>query len=347
MPVALFRADASASMGVGHAMRTLALAQAWTAQGGRAVYAMACGISGFGEKVTATGAEFVKIGAEPGSERDAALTVSLAQSVGADWLAVDGYQFGAAYHQAVSGGGWRMLALDDEGRAGRYDADIVLNQNLHASESLYTNKATRTRLLLGPQYALIARDFFKWRRQGRANPPIARRILVTMGGGDLSDVTRKVVEALRMTSIEGMEARVAIGGANPHYDSVMEAALRGGPPIRVETDIRDMGEAMSWADVAVTAGGSSIYELFFLGTPFIMITTADNQKPVEAAVARFGAGSCLGWHEGVSPERISEELKTLAFSQTARGMQVERMSGLVDGLGAVRVAQAMAEALCG
>jgi spore coat polysaccharide biosynthesis predicted glycosyltransferase SpsG len=305
---------------------------------------MACGVPGFTEKITAAGAEFAKIGAEPGGAHDVELTVALASSVKADWLVVDGYQFGAAYHQAVNVGGWRMLALDDEGRAGRYEADIVLNQNLHASESLYANRSARTRLLLGPEYALIQRSFFKWRGLGRGNPPIARRVLVTMGGGDLGNITRKAVEALLMTNIEGMEARVALGGANPNYDSVMEAALRGGPSIRVETDIRDMGEAMAWADIAVTAGGSSIYELFFLGTPFIMITTAENQKPVERAISRLGAGLCLGWHEDVSPERISGELKTVAFSQTARGTLIKRMSELVDGLGAARVAQAMAEA---
>ena len=345
MPVALFRADASASMGVGHAMRTLALAQAWVEQGGRAVYAMACGVPGFGGKVAAAGAEFAEIDATPGGANDMELTVALARSVRADWLVVDGYQFGSAYHQTVGCGGWRMLALDDEGRVGRYDSDIVLNQNLHASESLYTNRAGRTRLLLGPEYALIQRDFFKWRGRGGGNQPIARRILVTMGGGDLSNVTRKAVEALLMTNIERMEARVVIGGANPNYDSVMEAALRGGSSIRVETDIRDMGEAMAWADIAVTAGGSSIYELAFLGTPFIMITTADNQKPVERAITRFGAGLCLGWHEDVSPERISDEIRVAAFSQTARGKLIERMSELVDGLGAVRVTRAMAEVL--
>jgi spore coat polysaccharide biosynthesis predicted glycosyltransferase SpsG len=238
-----------------------------------------------------------------------------------------------------------MMAVDDEGRAGRYEADIVLNQNFHASESLYANRAERTRLLLGPEYALIQRDFLKWRGRVRENTPTARRILVTMGGGDLSNVTRKAVEALCLTSIERMEARIVIGGANPNYESVMEAAVRGGPSLRVETNIGDMAEAMAWADIAVTAGGSSLFELAFLKTPFIMITTADNQKPVERAITRLGAGSCLGWHDGVSPERIAEEMQTVAFSQSARGMMMERMSELVDGQGAMRVAQAMAEAL--
>jgi spore coat polysaccharide biosynthesis predicted glycosyltransferase SpsG len=306
---------------------------------------MACGVPGFEEKITAAGAEFVQIDAEPGGEHDVELTVALARSVKAGWLAVDGYQFGAAYHQKVSGGGWRMLALDDEGRAGRYEADIVLNQNLHASENLYANRATRTRLLLGPQYALIQRGFFKWRVAGRAIAPVARRILVTMGGGDSGNVTRKVVQALLVANIEGMEARVIIGGANPNYESVMETAVRGGLSIRVETDIRDMGEAMAWADIAVTAGGSSIYEILFLGTPFIMLTTADNQKPVELAITRLGSGLCLGWSDDASPEKISEAIKTTAISQTARETLIKRMSGLVDGLGASRVAQAMEEAL--
>jgi spore coat polysaccharide biosynthesis predicted glycosyltransferase SpsG len=305
---------------------------------------MACGVPGFEGKISAAGGEFAGIDSEPGGAHDAELTGALARSAGADWLIVDGYQFGAAYRQAVNGGGWRTLVVDDEGLAGRYEEDIVLNQNFHASESLYANRGERTRLLLGAQYALIQRDFFRWRGGGRENPPIARRILVTMGGGDLNNVTLKVVEALCLVSIGQMEARVAIGGANPHYDSVLEAAGRGGPSIRVQTDIGDMGEAMVWADIAVTAGGSSIYELAFLGTPFIMITTAENQKPVQRAITRLGAGLCLGWHDGLSPERIAGQIETAAFSQSARGSLVERMSELVDGHGAARVTQAMQEA---
>lgn len=343
MPVALFRADASASMGVGHSMRTLALAQAWVAQGGGAVFAMAHSVPGFAEKIKVSGAGFVEIDAEPGSTHDAELTAGLARSAGADWLAVDGYQFGAAYHKAVSGGRWRALVVDDEGQAGRYEADIVLNQNFHASESLYANRAGGARLLLGPGYALIQRDFFKWRSISRENPPVARRILVTMGGGDLNNVTRKVVEALGLMGVGRMEARVAIGGANPNYDSVMEAARRVGPSIRVERDIGDMGEAMSWADIAVTAGGSSIYELAFLGTPFIMITTAGNQKPVEYALMRLGAGPCLGWHNGLQAEGIAEAMEALAVSQPSREMMARRMGELVDGQGAGRAARAMME----
>lgn len=345
MSVAVFRADASSRIGVGHAMRTLALAQEWIAQGGRAVYALARSVPGLAEKITAAGAELANIDAEPGSAHDAELTAALASSAGTHWLVVDGYQFDAAYRKTAGKGGWRMLTVDDEGLAGRYETDIVLNQNFHASETLYANRTERTQLLLGPEYALIQRDFFKWRVRGRENPSIARRILVTMGGGDLNNVTRKAVEAICLANIEEMEARVVIGGANPNYESVMESASRGGPFIRVETDIGDMAEAMAWADIAVTAGGSSLFELAFLRTPFIMITTADNQKPVERAVTRLGAGVCLGWHDGVSPEKIAERMEELAFSQSARGMLMERMSELVDGEGSARVVGAMAEAI--
>ncbi|MBF0292982.1 MAG: UDP-2,4-diacetamido-2,4,6-trideoxy-beta-L-altropyranose hydrolase [Nitrospinae bacterium] len=341
MPVAIFRADASASMGVGHAMRTLALAQAWIAQGGVAIYAMVCGVSGFAEKIKASGSQMDGINAEPGSMRDAELTAGLARSAGADWLVVDGYQFGAAYHKAVNSGGWRELIVDDEGLAGSYEADMVLNQNFHASESLYVNRGGGTRLLLGPEYALIQRDFFKWRELSRTSPPVARRILVTMGGGDLNNVTRKVVEALGLMSAGLTEARVVIGGANPNYDSVTEAARSAGPSIRVETDIVEMGEAMTWADIAITAGGSSIYELAFLGTPFIMITTADNQKPVEQALIRLGASPCLGWHDGLSPEKIARALEGFAVSQSSRLAMAGRMASLVDGQGSVRVVRTM------
>ena len=46
-----------------------------------------------------------------------------------------------------------------------------------------------------------------------------------------------------------------------------------------------MPELMAWADVGVSAGGLTSWELAFMGLPGIVIVTAANQTGVAAALA--------------------------------------------------------------
>ena len=62
----------------------------------------------------------------------------------ADWIVVDGYQFDSAYQKALRAAGMKVLFIDDNGEASPYSADLILNQNLHASEAMYRDRASPT-----------------------------------------------------------------------------------------------------------------------------------------------------------------------------------------------------------
>src|SRR5438270_10410528 len=153
----LIRADASVAIGAGHVMRCMALAQAWQGGGGRAVFAAAQIIPAVARKLQEEGFEVVAIGAEIGSKHDAVRTQELARERHAEWVVVDGYQFDSEYQARIKDAGFRLLFLDDVGRRGRYSADIILNQNIHAREEIYADREQHTRCLLGPGFALLRR----------------------------------------------------------------------------------------------------------------------------------------------------------------------------------------------
>ena len=96
---------------------------------------------------------------------------------------LDGYHFRGDYQRAVKQAGQSLLALDDFGHAEHYWADIVLNQDLNAEESLYRNRESYTRLLLGPNYVCLRREFRCCPRPQRQFTGPARKLLVTLGGG--------------------------------------------------------------------------------------------------------------------------------------------------------------------
>jgi UDP-2,4-diacetamido-2,4,6-trideoxy-beta-L-altropyranose hydrolase len=322
-------------------MRCLALAQAWQDAGGRVVFLMAMETPALEARLRSEGMEVIHLPVQPGSTDDAIRTADFAHQVGADWVVVDGYHFGADYQRIIKDSGLRLLFIDDNGHAGHYSADLVLNQNIHAHEGLYPNREPYTRLLLGTRYVLLRREFLKWRGWKREIPEVARKVLVTMGGSDPDNVTLKVVQALQQVDMDGLEATVVVGGSNPHYEELQSAVQDSRFPIRLESNVVDMPELMAWADVAVSAGGSTSWELAFMGVPTLVLILASNQRPIAECLDAVGVAINLGWYADVSPKEMAQVVMQLLKAPRTRAEMSQRGRRLVDGVGSDRVLQAL------
>jgi UDP-2,4-diacetamido-2,4,6-trideoxy-beta-L-altropyranose hydrolase len=336
LPPFLIRADAGIHLGIGHVMRCLALAQAWQEVGGTAQFVLATSTPALEARLACEGMETSHLAAQAGSASDAEQTTALAWQQGAAWLIVDGYHFNAAYQRAIKESGLYLLSIDDYGHAGHYWADLVLNQNIQAAESLYPRREPYTQLLLGTSYALLRREFWPWRDWQREIPVEGRRILVTMGGADRDNVTLRVLEAL--DHLEGMdlEVQVVIGGSNLHRESL--TAYEDAGICQLIQDSSDMPRLMAEADFAVSAAGSTCWELAFMQLPSILVILADNQSSNAIGLDRAGAATSLGWHQGVSPEALAHTLRWLLRNREARATMAGKGRSLVDGTGAHRVA---------
>lgn len=335
----LIRTDASVAIGTGHVMRCLALAQAWQDKGGRVVFVMSDFPEFLRQRLESERIEIQPAKGEPGSERDANSAVELALANESRWIAVDGYHFGADYQRKLKTEGLRVLFLDDNGHADFYAADLVLNQNIHADESLYERRDSSTRLLLGTGYCLLRREFRDWKEWKRAIPGAARRILVSMGGSDACNATEAVIAALRTIPVEELEVIVIVGGANPHLKSIESAAGPAG--YRVVKDSKDMSKLLAWADVAVVAAGSICWEICAMALPAVLIVTASNQIAAAHRLAELQIALKLdSGVEGIAAE-LPALLKKTIDSQSLRQSLSSRATQLVDTEGAARVVEEM------
>lgn len=340
MKPVLVRADADTRQGTGHLMRCLALAGAVRRRGGEVIFLSRCDAPDLADRVTTDGHEIRALETGTGDESDAAASIEALRGIGAEWLVADGYGFGIDYHRAIRQAGFRVLAIDDDVRLPCYDVDAVLNQNLYAPTLTYTT-APGTRLLLGTRWALL-RPEFAAADPAEAVPDVARRVLVTMGGGDPHDVSRLVLEAL-LDADELEEITVLVGAANP-YGAGIEALAKGrtGPAIRVVRDAATVADYMRDSDLAVAAAGSTCWELAALGVPALLIVTADNQVPVARSLDAVGGARDLGWWHALDRNAIRTAVLDLAGDRDERERQARVGRALVDGRGAARVAGMLA-----
>ena len=337
----LIRADASPEIGAGHIMRCLALAQAWQDAGGCCTFVLASHAPALEERLKAEGLEVLHLANRPGSRDDAAQTAALARQVGAAWVVVDGYPFGDDYQHALKAAGLRVLFVDDYGHAGYYAADLVLNQNLSADEKLYRRREPYTQLLLGTRYALLRREFWPWHGWQREIAKVGNKVLVTLGGADSQNATLKVIQALQQVVLDGLEAVVVVGGMNPHLTELRSAIQQSKRNIRLESNVPHMPDWIAWADIAIAAGGSTCWELAFMGLPALILVLADNQQSVATALEAAGAAVNLGRHTALAPADIAQAVSRLAAAQDTRAAIAQRAQELVDGSGAFRIVSQM------
>jgi UDP-2,4-diacetamido-2,4,6-trideoxy-beta-L-altropyranose hydrolase len=330
----LIRADASTAIGIGHAMRCLALAKAWQGTGGQVCYLMAESIPALEERLAREGVTVARTSAAPGTVSDAEQTVAEARRLDAAWVVADGYRFEPDYIRKLKATGLRVLSLDDDGRFDFYAADVVLNQNISANSAMYDRRESCTRLLLGSEYVLLRPEFLAEPRD-REHPAMARKVLVTMGGSDSENVTRKVLLALLQIETN-FEARIVTGSGNPWQDELQVlAAQRAG--FHLERSPANMAPLMRWADIAISGAGGTCWELAYLGLPAIVIALSRDQKEIASGLARNHVAVSLGWHANLSEERISDTLNGLLGDPEQRRAMSGRGRELVDGRGAERV----------
>lgn len=341
----VIRVDADAQIGTGHVMRCLALAQAWQDKGGKVTFISHCESDSLRKRLLNEGMNLIDIENAYPEQCDLECTlVNLSvishQQPANCWLVIDGYHFDAAYQKRIKEAGYKILWIDDYGHAEHYYADLVLNQNISADESFYLHREPYTQLLLGTRYVLLRREFEKWQDWQREVTDIAHKVLVTMGGADSDNLTLKVIQSLKHTDIPSFEAKIVVGPANPHL-TILEREISDCSNLQLIKDASNMPDLMAWADLAVSAGGSTCGEMAFMGLPNIIMIFADNQAAVAAELHNHYVSINLGWHNNINAVDIARALKKLMISDVQRKKMLHSGKNCVDGKGSNRIINSM------
>lgn len=358
-----FRADASLSMGTGHVMRCLTLAEALKNQGAESHFIVrehpghlqeVITSRGFGASCLptvlprplsdkrATGA----CGGKPANDNysrrdwgdDAQQTRAILATLQPDWLVVDHYALDQRWESAVQPY-CRKLAVIDDLADRPHRCDLLLDQNLGRQVQDYAGLVPQhCNVLTGPQYALLRPEFAALRPYSlqRRRDPALKHLLISMGGVDLPNATGLVLQALKPGSLpRDCRISVVMGITAPWLQQVREQASHMAWPTEVLVNTSDLAQCMADSDLAIGAAGSTSWERCCLGLPTLIVVLADNQWPGARALQEARAGDLIG---GVS-EIASQLAPTVqALTHRHRLLRLSAASAAVaDGRGVDRV----------
>jgi UDP-2,4-diacetamido-2,4,6-trideoxy-beta-L-altropyranose hydrolase len=331
--VLLIRADASLEIGTGHVMRCVALGQAWQDGGGAVMIATAELPHLLFPRLSAEAVSLLRVYATPGSPDDARETAAQAHRLKADWVVIDGDRFGSDYLEIVRTGGSRVLLIDDFADRESFPADMIVNPNFGDDGESYRKRGATARLLIGPSYVLLRREF----RLGEATTQTRQngnKILVTLGGSDPENLAPKIADVLAHGS--DLEITVIAG---PGYIKIDELRKLSGKNLKIVFNPPNVAELMKDSDQAIIAAGGTLWELLSMGCAVLSYSRNRVQKRVVQALSHRGVVVDMGETRHFDPAKLVVSVKDLVDSIVTRDCMTALGRKLVDGLGTTRVVE--------
>jgi len=148
-----------------------------------------------------------------------------------------------------------------------------------------------------------------------------------------------VLEALINLLRSEIVIDVVLGRSCPHEEAIF-SLVQGNQNINLYGGLPTLAPLMAKADLAIGGGGTTTWERLCLGLPSLVITLADNQKPIVDILHRRGLLYWLGHSREVTLDLLQHTLKGIIESNLEKDWS-ERCRQIVDGKGTQRIATLM------
>ena len=337
----LVRADGNARIGAGHLMRCMTIMEEVKKMVGDREILFVCADEDSARTAKDRGFRAVTLESDyRDPEGELPCWEKLTEAYpGQHTILVDSYFVTASYLAALKKF-CRKLYLMDDLQEKSYPVDGVINYNVFADPALYARmyEGQDTELLLGSRYVPIRPEFLHHRVEPSRE---VKQVLITTGGGDADNIGGRILEAIYR---ERITFHLVAGRFNPHLEE-LNAFARLHPNVQIHSNVSDMAGLMAQCDLAVTAGGTTIYELAALGIPFFCFSYAQNQEALTRYIGGHRiAGYCGAWHLDATGAltNIVREFDCACDDFTLRQRWHCSEKELIDGLGARRLAEHLA-----
>lgn len=338
----LIRADASEKMGTGHIMRCLALAQALIDENCSVTFLSQGIANSIESRLNSEGIDvFTPKSFEPGGVSDIAFTIDYFRKSSSDILVLDGYHFELKYQCELKADIDRILFIDDSNGNDKISADLILNQNIWATQKMYSAINKNTRMLIGPSYALFRKEFHSFAQSDPIVNKKVKNILVTMGGSDPGNVIPRALSALNLLKNQDLEIRILLGANNQKSELIRKIASASSFAVKLLEHVDSMPPLMQWADLAISGGGFTTFELALLGVPSLLCIETEYQEPNVKKFESLGLCYNLGNSTQCTAESMAEGLQTVISNFELRQSYSLNAHSIFDSFGAKRVASAI------
>lgn len=255
---------------------------------------------------------------------------SLLRCTFTDLIVVDSYNVTEQYFLFLKKFTKCLVYFDDLNKW-NYPVDVLINGSAAALDMGYVQGDSQKKWFLGLRYNLIREEF--------RNLPLKKTkrqitdILITTGASDPYHITERLLSMLNNTFCGYDWTYHIIAGPGCECKC-------GGQNVIIYKNPDSMSDIMSICDVALTAGGTTMYELAACGIPMLVFSYASNQEYQIRALLNDNYIQYIGKYNEIAPEQLKDSLEALV-SYESRMRLNKKLKNLVDGNGAKRIVDAI------
>lgn len=303
------RADGGNNIGMGHVMRCMAIAKELLERNIKVFF-----ISKFCKEVNDIfinqGIKFINIYSD--NLDDEILEIEkIIKNSNIDCVITDSYNLSEDYlfkmKQLV-----RLLVSIDDNSLYRYPSNIIINGNIYANNLDYKLMNKDTKLLLGSEYCILREEFRK--NFNFIVEEKIKNILITMGGSDINNFTPFVLDTIKHLNVN---INVIIGKSFKCINEIQEIYKKYNN-INLIYNPSNISEIMKNNDIAISASGSTAYELCKVGVPAILIVQAENQENIACEFDKKGIMINMGYFSDLRKGKLLEKVNFLIDNKEAR-----------------------------
>ncbi|MGO1468948.1 MAG: UDP-2,4-diacetamido-2,4,6-trideoxy-beta-L-altropyranose hydrolase [Tissierella sp.] len=333
----LIRADGSSKIGLGHIIRTMALANELTGRGCHVYY-----LTKSDEKVVDILAdnafEVISIEQDLDIKGEIDIVNKNIKEKGINIFVGDSFCIDRYYLSNLDRNKVLVVLLDNL-RDMSLDADLIINGGIYAPDFQKKAEKYNTKALLGLSYTLLREQFMNLKT--RIINKDVKNILITMGGADVLNMTYDLMEYI--IELDGkLHLNVIVGNAFTKRDEIKSLA-QNNPNISLYSNVNNMAELMEKNDIAISAGGTTLYELAATGTPTITIVQADNQFLQATKFDKKKMVINAGDGHEISKQKFLKILEDLIINYERRKEMSKLGQSSIDGKGANRCSSIILE----
>lgn len=196
-----------------------------------------------------------------------------------DIIVLDGYSFDTNYQKRLKSIGTKVICIDDIHNY-HFCADAVINHAGGITEKLYSAEGY-TKFYFGLKYAMLRKEFITYKSRCSKSIRTNDEILICLGGADPNNDTLKVIKKCIRVHPEKSYS-IILGGSYIHKNELNDSLSTIDEKIKVQQNLnaKEMAECMHRAKIAITSPSTISYEYLSIGGLLYLKQTADNQQHI-------------------------------------------------------------------
>ena len=214
--------------------------------------------------------------------------------------------------------------------------DLLINKSFVPQWLLYDFPKNKPLCCFGADYAILGDSYRKLHQKKKTFSKDRYTVLVSMGGVDRTGATLRIIEALR--PINNVSKEIILGNGFAHLKELKQLRENiNDSSFRFSVGVSNLHEHMSKADIVISAGGNTLFEMACVRTPGIVLWEDEHERIQGNAFAKKEIVHCLGNGISTPIKTISNSVRILLKDVDRRKYMSQQAQESVDGCGKDRI----------